>query len=169
MMVHATVVTMVCRPGRCSPATITMNTMLARPLGPNQPMNIRVPRGDARGDYVDTLRAAIIVALMRGRPNMHDIARSTGNSVRTMQRRLGMRGTTFSRVLLDVRQHGAYTMLRNTGMPLTAIAVSLGYSELSSFTRAFRQWSGLSPSAFRAGGGWTGGGAGPGNARASGS
>jgi AraC-like DNA-binding protein len=100
-------------------------------------------------DFIDALRATILVSLIQDRPQVHAIAKRAGISVRTMQRGLAVRGTTFSQVLEDVRREGARSMLRETVMPLTAIAASLGYSNLSSFSRAFRRWSGQSPSEFR--------------------
>ena len=39
--------------------------------------------------------------------------------------------------------------LRNSQMPITEIAESLGYSDAAHFTRAFHRWSGVSPSVFR--------------------
>jgi transcriptional regulator GlxA family with amidase domain len=84
-------------------------------------------------DEIEALWAAIIASLMSGQANMSAIAQRMNTSVRTLQRRLGNRGTTFSKVLEDVRVKAAQSMLGETDMPLTAIAESLGYSKTWQF------------------------------------
>ena len=84
-----------------------------------------------------------------GGSDLPTVARIAGISVRTLQRRLARHGTTFTDVLLWHRRREAHRLLESMDLPLSEIATSLGYSELSSFSRAFRRWSGVSPSAFR--------------------
>jgi len=98
---------------------------------------------------VDSLRAAIVVALSEGRPLEQGVAARLGISTRTLQRRVGLRGTTFTRLVRDIRREAACEMLASTQMPLTAIAATLGFSALSSFSRFFRRCYGISPSEFR--------------------
>ena len=49
----------------------------------------------------------------------------------------------------QVRLERAQDLLRSTGMNLSQIADSLGYADAANFTRAFKRWTGLSPSHFR--------------------
>ena len=100
-------------------------------------------------DTVEALEAAIIASLMTGQVSIGDVAERRGTTVRTLQRRLGERETTFSKVLEGVRIKAAQSMLGETDMALTAIAESLGYSNLGNFTRAFCRRSGLTPSTYR--------------------
>ena len=68
---------------------------------------------------------------------------------RTLSRRLAAEGVSFSSLLAAVRYDVAKRLLRSTAIPLSEIALSLGYSEASAFTRAFREWSGASPQQWR--------------------
>jgi AraC-like DNA-binding protein len=69
---------------------------------------------------------------------------------RTLSRRLGAEGTRFRTVVNEVRFEIARQLLTDTGLSFGQIAAALDYSEASAFTRAFRRWSGQTPSAWRA-------------------
>jgi AraC-like DNA-binding protein len=68
---------------------------------------------------------------------------------RTLNRRLKEDGTSFREVVESVRHEVARQLLANTRLPLNEIATALDYADPSVFTRAFRRWSGLSPSEWR--------------------
>jgi AraC-like DNA-binding protein len=70
-------------------------------------------------------------------------------SQRTLQRRLGEEGSSFSAVLDDLRFELAAELIRDRDYPLMAIAHDLGYRDQAHFTRAFRRWTGMSPSEYR--------------------
>jgi AraC-like DNA-binding protein len=69
---------------------------------------------------------------------------------RTLNRHLRTEGLAFRQVANQVRFEIACELLANTDMALSQIAAVLRYSEPSAFTRAFRRWSGQTPSAWRA-------------------
>jgi AraC-like DNA-binding protein len=62
-----------------------------------------------------------------------------------LNRRLKAEGTTFQKLLDEVRFEAACQLLDTGRIPITEIAVSLGYAETSAFSRAFRRWSGTTP------------------------
>ena len=68
---------------------------------------------------------------------------------RTLSRHLRMEGLAFRQVADGIRFEFACGLLENTDMALGQIAAILRYSEPSAFTRAFRRWSGQTPSAWR--------------------
>ena len=70
-------------------------------------------------------------------------------SARTLQRRLDQCGVSFADLRHAVRRRLAAVMLTETTMPVTLIALHLGYSETSAFTRAFKAMTGRAPLAFR--------------------
>ena len=72
-----------------------------------------------------------------------------GVNARTLQRRLADAGLSFSELLADVRHALARDLLRNPELTIAEVAELLGYSEAGNFRRAFRQWSGSTPSAYR--------------------
>jgi AraC-like DNA-binding protein len=79
---------------------------------------------------------------------IEDLAWLTDQSVRTLQRRLKSAGLNFNRMINESRYRHACDKLRNSNMSVTEIAGLLGYSDAAHFSRAFRRWSGVSPSEF---------------------
>ena len=71
-------------------------------------------------------------------------------SARSLHRNLNELGTTFGSILEEVRREFAEHYVSDTREDLTEVAFRLGYSEQSSFSRAFKRWTGRSPSAYRA-------------------
>jgi AraC-like DNA-binding protein len=68
---------------------------------------------------------------------------------RTLRRRLRSEGTTFSALMEDDRKERALLLLRGSGLSIRQIGERLGYSDTANFTRAFRRWTGLTPSRYR--------------------
>jgi AraC-like DNA-binding protein len=71
-------------------------------------------------------------------------------SLRTLQRRLAEEGTSYGEVLRCTRRDLACAYLSESGWSITEIAFSLGFADMSSFSRAFRRWTGTSPSEYAA-------------------
>jgi len=68
---------------------------------------------------------------------------------RTLNRRLEEQGTTLRSIVGEIRYEIAKQMLADSSMSVLAISTLLGYSDASIFTRAYRRWSGVTPSAWR--------------------
>ena len=68
---------------------------------------------------------------------------------RTLNRRLKAEGTTFQRVLDEVRFDIARDLLSNSNVHLDDIAATLGYAAVTPFMRTFRRWSGTTPGQWR--------------------
>lgn len=96
------------------------------------------------------LRLRLRGALAQGRADPARIATLLGVSQRSLQRRLQETGRCFSDVLEDFRREESAHLLCNPQVPLVDIAARLGYTEQTSFTRAFRRWTGITPGAWRA-------------------
>jgi AraC-like DNA-binding protein len=77
------------------------------------------------------------------------VARELGMSARTLSRRLAEEGTTFARIVEEYRASMAKGLLQESDLQVTEIAFVLGYSELSTFSTAFRRWTGKTPLEFR--------------------
>jgi AraC-like DNA-binding protein len=92
---------------------------------------------------------AIAPLLRGGYPDIHLATEITGMSVRTLQRRLGEEGLTYTRLVEKIRFEQAVLWLQEPQLKLIDIAVELGYSDPAHFTRAFKRWTGLSPRDFR--------------------
>jgi AraC-like DNA-binding protein len=66
-----------------------------------------------------------------------------------MRRRLSELGTSYQRILDDVRRELAIEYLRTTNLTVQEIAELLGYSEVTNFRRAFMRWVEMSPYQYR--------------------
>jgi AraC-like DNA-binding protein len=93
----------------------------------------------------ETLRAQ-----MQGqRPTVESVGRALALSARSLQRRLSDAGTTYQRLLDEVREAVACELLSRTELDSGEIAFLLGYEELNSFNRAFTAWQGTTPVRWR--------------------
>lgn len=100
-------------------------------------------------DIATTIRNQIKLNLGSSEPTLARIATVVGVTAKELQRELSRRGLAFGDLLAAAREELALHYLAESDMPLTEIALNLGYSELSAFSRAFRNWTGLSPQRYR--------------------
>ena len=70
-------------------------------------------------------------------------------SVRTMHRKLADANHNFRNLLVEVRRDLAELYILDNSLTLTEISLLLGFSEPSSFSRAFKSWTGSAPSEMR--------------------
>lgn len=103
------------------------------------------------GSVATQLRTLLVDQLPNGVQSHDHYARILGMSGRSLQRKLSAEGTTFNEVLNETRCDLAKSYLRSKQRhSLTEIAFLLGFSDTSSFSRAFHRWTGVSPSAYPA-------------------
>ena len=91
----------------------------------------------------------ITQALSEGIPTISKIADQLGMSRRTLQRRLADQGLVYQELVDETRRDLAVRLLERNEFSLAEIAFLTGYSEQSTFTRAFKRWHGLTPTGFR--------------------
>jgi AraC-like DNA-binding protein len=98
---------------------------------------------------VARVELVLLDRLPRGEPSQADVAAVLFMSARTLQRKLAEDGTTYKEILDDLRRKLALSYLAEKRYSASEIAYLLGFSDASSFTRAFRRWTGMAPSKFR--------------------
>ncbi|NTX39769.1 AraC family transcriptional regulator [Myxococcus sp. CA033] len=103
---------------------------------------------DAPG-FVQAVRDVIRASLRDGAPQVSDVAKGLHVSPRTFQRRLTELGTSFQDEVDAVRRELAFQYLRDANLGVSQVAFLLGYSELSTFDRAFKRWTGMTPRVWR--------------------
>ena len=81
--------------------------------------------------------------------SIENVAERLHMSDRTLKRQLAAEGTSFSTLVDEVRYRHATSLLSRTDYTLEQIADELGYSDVANFSRAFKRWSGRSPSNWR--------------------
>jgi AraC-like DNA-binding protein len=91
-----------------------------------------------------------MLAVQPGRyRDMTELARALNTSPRTLRRHLRAEGTSYQRILDDVRCNLAKHYLQDTRMTSEDIATALGFSDSANFRHAFHKWASQSPSEFR--------------------
>lgn len=102
----------------------------------------------------DKLRAdvenALAALLPHGQGSIENVADKLGISPRTLRRRLAAEATSFTAVLKDLRLALAKRYLAEQNISISRIAWLLGYAEVSTFSHAFRRWTGRPPRVMRA-------------------
>lgn len=98
---------------------------------------------------VEEVRRHISRALRDGAPGIEQVAQQMGYSARTLQRQLRDSGSSFRDETAAVRCQVAQSYLRDPRLGLAEIALMLGYTEHSAFTRSFQRWTGMTPQAYR--------------------
>lgn len=101
----------------------------------------------------DRLLASRVVALMAARPSephtAPSLARALNVSVRTLHRQLDEEGSSLQALKDGARREQAIERLCRTAQPIKQIALAVGFASEKTFARAFRQWTGESPSEYR--------------------
>jgi AraC-like DNA-binding protein len=92
---------------------------------------------------------AVRLACADGRPTLSAIARRLDVSSRSLQRRLGEAGTSFSAAVDRERERMARRHLAERGLSIAEIAFILGFSDQPAFTKAFLRWVGQTPHVYR--------------------
>lgn len=98
----------------------------------------------------DAVDHMLCVQLAQGDLSEDGVARRLRMGPRTLQRALSEEGTTFRDLRSRFVEGRARRLLSETNLSINDLARSLGYCEPNSFRRAFRAWTGTSPSLYRA-------------------
>ncbi len=100
-------------------------------------------------NIVEKVKAVIIEQLPSGGVTDRTVADALYMSNRTFHRKLQQSDTTFRVVLNDLRYELADKYIKDSSLNLNEISFLLGFSEMSSFSRAFKRWTGSSPRVYR--------------------
>ena len=97
----------------------------------------------------DQVRKVIMNHLHEGNVNIRTVSREMNMSRWTLNRKLQEEGASFQVLLEEIRKRLAIDYLRGRERTFGEVAFLLGFSEPSAFNRAFKRWTGVSPSVYR--------------------
>lgn len=100
-------------------------------------------------DIVNRVKAAIIDGLSSGEVTENSVAETLYMTPRNIHRKLQKENTSFKLLLTEIRKELAQQYIQDRSKTLTEISFLLGFSEVSSFSRAFKGWTGQPPSEAR--------------------
>lgn len=105
-------------------------------------------RRDTLGSYARQLRDHLLIRSGHF-PGLREMAQHMEVNAKTLQRRLSDEGTSYKAIIDNVREDLATDLLNTRSLSVEDVAELLGYSEVSSFSRAFKRWKGVSPLHFK--------------------
>ena len=115
----------------------------------NEHIVVRYLAHREKQDIVNQAKAAIIDGLANGSVTEKSVAESLFMTPRNLHRKLQKEETSFKLLLNEVRKDLAAQYIMDRSKTLTEISFLLGFSEVSSFSRAYKNWNGIPPSAAR--------------------
>ena len=115
----------------------------------NDHIVVRYLASRSKDDIVNRVKTAILENLGQGSVTETTIAQTLHMSTRNLNRKLSAENTSFKAVLLEIRTELASQYINDATLTLTEISYQLGFSEISSFSRAYKRWTGQSPSEAR--------------------
>lgn len=124
----------------------TANRALAR--ANEQAIEDYLARLDANS-LPDRVRTRLVETLPGGTPGEASVARALNLTPRTLQRRLAAHGTSFKVLLDEARRELAMRFIGERRLSIKEASYLLGFSEPANFARAFKRWTGSTPSVFR--------------------
>lgn len=101
------------------------------------------------GEFRTMVRAQILSLLQTGPVSEEAVARGLHMSTSTLARRLRSEGLNFREVLQETQKSLAFQYLRDDRLSISEIGFRLGFEDLSSLSRSFRRWTGVSPREWR--------------------
>lgn len=126
---------------------ITENNVMWYYLEPS--LNRQLAQEEKSGShFTQTLQTELLSAIPSGQFSLAAVAERLGLSVRTLQRQLAAEKTTFKEEVLRIQKSMAFSYL-DLSMSVDEIAYLVGYSETSSFLRAFKNWTGKTLKQYR--------------------
>lgn len=102
-----------------------------------------------KSEFLASLTTVIVQYIQEDDLSIELIADLSGCSVRTLQRLLKQHDVSYNELLSKARMNFAMVNLKDSHMPITEIAHKLGYNDAGHFTRAFKRWTGMTPTRYR--------------------
>jgi AraC-like DNA-binding protein len=109
----------------------------------------KLSRVTREGGHAERLRDYLTSNALAQRPQMDVVARSLGISVRSLRRRLDEEGVSYTSLLNEARATLAKRMLDDPRRSIYETAYAMGFSDPSAFHRAFKRWTGMTPTQYR--------------------
>ena len=102
-----------------------------------------------KASTASVIAEAIAERMRHGGGSLSEVATVLGMSGRSIQRALEEEGTSFRKLTEDIRKSAAIKYLKDTDLSIKEISYLLGFSEISTFSKAVKSWYGQTPSSLR--------------------
>jgi len=129
---------------------------LSRPITDSRPELLQLLQHEVNklevqhgANFLDQVRSLLRATLVTGHRSAEQTAALFSMNRRTLNRHLNVLGTNYRKVVDEISFEIACQLLEDSAMDIVEIALILGYSNESAFTRAFRRWSLTTPAKWR--------------------
>jgi AraC-like DNA-binding protein len=106
----------------------------------------QVPQVDP---LLHTVRSRLRAQLRQGSANLSSVSRAVHMSERTLRRRLQEAGTGYQALLDELREELAVEYVLAPGVDIATVSTQLGFADPSTFYRAFKRWTGMTPAQYQ--------------------
>lgn len=137
-------------------AVVFSASWLDQPIPDNNPELLRLLQSEVNkldalhgANILEQVRALLRTTLVTGHFSADEVSGFLSMNRRTLNRRLNAMGTNFQQVTDEIRFEISRQLLEDSAMDIKQIAIFLGYSNASAFTRSFKRWSNTTPARWR--------------------
>jgi AraC-like DNA-binding protein len=127
---------------------VVQSSQSLREFFSSAPANLIVKYRDT-GNLTDRIRRLLRKSVGGDMPSLDEVGQVLAVTPQTLRRRLREEGRGFQQIKDEIRRDAGIELLLGTHLALPEIASRLGFSEASTFHRAFKQWTGVAPGEYR--------------------
>jgi len=128
---------------------LTANNIMVEYLEPQLKQKLAEMESETFETFASRVQKKLFQLIPSGQFGLENVAEEFGISGRTLQRNLSVENTSFNQLVKDIQKIMTFNYLEAKELSIDEIAYLVGYTELSSFYRAFKKWTGKTVSQYQ--------------------
>ena len=128
---------------------LTANNIMVEYLEPQLKQKLAEMESETFDTFTSRVQKKLFQLIPSGQFGLENVAEEFGISGRTLQRNLSAENTSFNQMVKDIQKIMTFNYLEAKELSIDEIAYLVGYTELSSFYRAFKKWTGKTVSQYQ--------------------
>ncbi len=128
---------------------LTANNIMVEYLEPQLKQKLAEMESETFETFASRVQKKLFQLIPSGQFSLENVAEEFGISGRTLQRNLSAENTSFNQLVKDIQKIMTFNYLEAKELSIDEIAYLVGYTELSSFYRAFKKWTGKTVSQYQ--------------------
>ena len=128
---------------------LTANNIMVEYLEPQLKQKLAEIENQISETFTERVQKKLFQLIPSGQFSLENVAEEFGISGRTLQRKLSVENTSFNQMVKDIQKMMTFNYLEAKELSIDEIAYLVGYSETSSFYRAFKKWTGKTVSQYQ--------------------
>jgi len=128
---------------------LTANNIMVEYLEPQLKQKLAEIENQISETFTERVQKKLFQLIPSGQFSLENVAEEFGISGRTLQRNLSVENTSFNQMVKDIQKMMTFNYLEAKELSIDEIAYLVGYSETSSFYRAFKKWTGKTVSQYQ--------------------